>query len=557
MKNKEILIREIYGWKLYQKDSVKLWFNGYLAEERTVGDLLIESVDFAKDNDINFEKLSKWVGGLTGHFALIIDIPGSWCFSAVDRICSIPLYETESEREYIVTNYAPHLKQDDSNINLQSFLEISMSGYTLGKKTIYKNIDRFFAGECSLWINGSIYRDCYYTYLPYKGSIRSEQHLKSKFTDTVLSILKRTVESVKGRQIAIPLSAGNDSRLIASGLRELGQENVICFSYGRKGNYEIRTGQRVAERLGYKWVYVPDNVKLKRLFFLSEVYKRYINEFESYASVPNVQDVYEVYKLSLLDIIDKDAVIINGNTGDFISGGHISLDIDECNKTSSLNSFNWEPFLQKHYSIWGKLRTNINDQIIISELNKIAALRCGLNSGSKIDDYAVMECMESIGRQSRFVMNQQRAYEFIGHEWRIPLWDNEFLDFWEGVPPEYKVKQKLYKSVLKENNWGEVWKDIYVNDKLIRPLILLILRLIVKFIAAPFGKKRWHSLEKNVFVYWMHPSYARTVESYRKVLFDKRGQRNTNSWLADQFVRRNGFRGVLDVSRKIKKSCSR
>ncbi len=553
MKNIEVLVQEVGGWNLHKDGRVKLWFSGYLTEKRTINDLLKELVCFSKDENIDIKKLSKWTKGITGHYALIAEVADSWCFSSVDRIGSIPLYEFNSDKKYIITNCATNLKSTSNNKILQSFLEISMSGYTLGRKTIYKNINRFLSGECSLWVNGELYREYFYEYLPNKVLTRGGSKLKEELTNVILSVLRRTVESINGRQIVVPLSAGNDSRLIVSGLKELGQKNVLCFSYGRQGNYEMKTSQKVAKRLGYKWIYIPDSFRSKRLFFLSKTYKRYVKEFESYSSVPNTQEIYEVYKLNLLNVIDKDAVVINGNTGDFISGGHIPFDVKGCNKKSLLDEFDWSAFLEKHYSVWRGLRSHVNDKIIVSELNNIAQLRCKLSNKKEVHDYAVMECMEAIGRQSRFVMNQQRAYEFIGHEWRSPLWDNEFLDFWEGVPPEYKVGQKLYKEVLNENNWGGVWNDIGVNNKLIRPFPLLILRSITKFFVAPFGKKIWHTVDNNIFSYWIHPSYARTVESYGKVLFDRRGQRNTISWLADQFVKRNGFKGVLDVSDKVQK----
>jgi asparagine synthase (glutamine-hydrolysing) len=424
-----------------------------------------------------------------------------------------------------------------------------MSGYTLGRKTIYKDIKRFSSGECSLWIDDVLHRDYYYIYLPFE-TVKSETQLKQDFLNVSLQALRRTISSVRGRQIVVPLSAGYDSRLIVSGLRELGYENVVCFSYGRKGNYEVRTSKEVARKLDYKWVHVPIKLRSKRSFFLSKVYRDYVDRFESYSSVPNVQEVYEIYKLSLLNIIDKDAVIINGNTGDFISGGHIPLDASKFKKKFSSDEFNWSSFLNKHYSIWRSLRSSFNDKIIISELNKITKSIC--KSETEVSNYAVMECMEFIGRQSRFVMNQQRSYDFINHDWRLPLWDSEFLNFWESVPLEYKKGQKLYKESLLEANWGGVWVDIPVNNKLIRPFSLMILRLIFKILISPFGKKVWHNLEKNIFVYWMHPSYARSVESYKNVLFDIRGQRNTNSWQADHFVKKYGFQSVADVSSAVK-----
>ena len=76
--------------------------------------------------------------------------------------------------------------------------------------------------------------------------------------------------------------------------------------------------------------------------------------------------------------------------------------------------------------------------------------------------------------------------------------------------------------------------------------------MFVKIIVSPFGRLNWHKLEKKIFVYWMHPSYARAVVSYFDVLFDNREQRNTNSWTADQFVNKKGLKNVMNVSNLIK-----
>ena len=98
-----------------------------------------------------------------------------------------------------------------------------------------------------------------------------------------------------------------------------------------------------------------------------------------------------------------------------------------------------------------------------------------------------------------------------------------------------------------------VWRNVEVNNKLIRPQSLRFFRLFIKILVAPLGKSSWHSIEKNMFVYWLHPSYARSVTSYLSVLFDFRGQRNTNSWTADQLIKKNGFsNGVTGLSDKIR-----
>lgn len=551
----QINIREKFGWKLYKKSNVKFWFNGYLIDDLIIDDLINELLLLSKNPDI--DKLSSWIRNISGHYAMVAQFSDDSCFLAVDKICSIPIFDVSDEKRYAVSNYAPFLKSsfniDDSDLSLRSLLEISMSGFVMGDRTIYHGINRLTAGECVLWNVGKRESRFYYTYFPSKGKNREYDILKNQFAEVCFSSVKKLIASVNGRQIVVPLSAGNDSRLIVSCLKELSYENVVCFTYGRLGNYEVNTSKMVASVLGYKWIYVQDKWREKRNFFKSDVYDLYIKTFESFASVPNIQDVYEVYTLKSLKIIDSDAVFVNGNSGDFISGGHISKLINLEEKFTTKNKDKWKLFLDKHYSIWGKLRNDFNDNIIISELSKIMSKRYSSKSQKEMMSYAVFESMECIGRQSRLVNNQQRAYEFIGHEWRLPLWSEDFLNFWEKIDPKYKVDQKLYKDVLLENDWAGVWRNVEVNNKLIRPQSLRFFRLFIKILVAPLGKSSWHSIEKNMFVYWLHPSYARSVTSYLSVLFDFRGQRNTNSWTADQLIKKNGFsNGVTGLSDKIR-----
>jgi len=552
----KIIIREKFGWNLYETSNIKFWFSGYLTKGLTVSNLFDELALLSKD--LNIEVLSEFVRNISGHFSMVVQFSDDSCFLAVDKICSIPIFYATDKNKYAVSNYAPFLKSffdiSDGDTELNSLLEISMSGFTIGDKTIYRKINRLMAGECIFWDNGKRYSSFYYTYLPSRIIKCGYDELKSQFAKVCLSTIKNLIDSVNGRQIVVPLSAGRDSRLIVSCLKELSYENVVCFSYGSLGNYEVSTSRKVSSELGYKWIYVQNTWREKRNFFKSRIYNLYVKEFESYASVPNVQDVYEVYSLKLKKVIDNDAVIVNGNSGDFISGGHIPklLNLDE--KFLAKNSAIWDSFLEKHYSIWRKLRNNLNDRIIISGLNKTISKRYGSKAKGDMLTYAIFESMECIGRQSRLVANQQRAYEFIGHEWRLPLWSEGFLDFWEKVDPKYKIDQKLYNDVLIDNNWGGVWKNINVNNNTIRSHSLRLTRLFLKILVAPFSKMLWHSIEKNIFAYWLHPTYGKSVVSYCSVLFDTRGQRNTNSLTADQFIKKNGFsNGVIAVSDEIRK----
>jgi len=545
-----IIMRNKYGWTLRQNDRVKVWFCGYQYNNSV--DSMFDTISSMLQNTASIQDVLYWVKNISGHFAIVVET-SKWTVAAVDKICTIPIFIATYKNDIFISNYAPILKKECSigkdDLDLLAGLEISMSGFTIGSKTLYRDLEVLQGGEYLLCNKDSLFRDYYYTYSPWKTSVRSLCELKKEFTDICINTLTDLKNSANGRQIVIPLSAGNDSRLIASGLKEIGVKNVICFSYGRKGNFETPISKEIAKSLGYKWLYLPISIKDKRNFFKSNVYQKYVAEFESYESIPNVQEIYEVSLLKNNPLVNDDAIIVNGNSGDFISGGHISSISDVEHISNESGRINWRKFLDKHYSLWRGLRTSANDASIVSELDFLLSSRITESVDFEKYHYAIMESFECIGRQSRIVARQQRAYEYFGYEWRLPLWSDKMVNFWEGVPYDYKIGQGLYIETLHENNWGNVWSDIKVNDKKINPFFLRYIRMLLKIIFIPIGKSKWHRFEKNVLEYFIHPSNALTVVSYLKILFDSRGYRNTNSWLSCEMLKNNGLKDCSNIEK--------
>ena len=49
---------------------------------------------------------------------------------------------------------------------------------------------------------------------------------------------------------------------------------------------------------------------------------------------------------------------------------------------------------------------------------------------------------------SKFINSTVRTYEIFGYEWRLPLWDNDFTDWWYSVPTELRSNSTLYHEYL-------------------------------------------------------------------------------------------------------------
>ena len=532
--SKKVLISESYGWQKIEKNGLILWFKGYLfnSNEQKVHS---KAVHFLNTNTFNINVLSKWSKTLNGHFAFIL-IASDAIFAAVDKVNTVPLFYSSNKEAFFISNKASLIKDQNpdtqSKVNNQASLEIAMSGYTIGRKTLYQDLFQLTSGECLFFEQGSLDRVFYYTYSPWKVKHRTESELIKDFNVTLNSTMSELVDSIKGRQVVIPLSAGRDSRVIASGLKHFGIDNVLCFSYGRKGNFESEMASSISHKLGYEWRHIDINDSSKKKFFKSKKYKAYLNDYDSYSSIPAVQDIAEICYIKEKNLISDDAIIINGNSGDYISGGHLF-------QATSLNTNAddiWKQFLLKHYSLWGKLNTHNNHLLIVKQLVKMAESRKITDFLNSNDHPFFFEAVEFLERQSMYVVNQQEAYDFNNYDWRLPLWSDNFLSFWESVPFEYKFRQRLYSMVLYENNWGGVWQGMPINKKTIHPNWIVPLRFASKVCLSPLGKDYWHKFEKNVFQYWMDLTRNSVITPYHRVLLDNNGQKNMFSWLSKGYL---------------------
>ena len=478
-------LKENLFWKYYSKNQISFWIKGHIYSHSI--NQLIDKFEVIKENEV-----SSFVSTIEGHFAIVVKKLNFTCL-IVDKIRSTPLYFTKIQNNFFV-DYDPKnlvdLKEFDKTLDKNAELEISMSGFSIDNKTIFKSLHSLKAGEIVLLQNNSFQ---YIQYFKYFGKIVEKEYSMylEELTNLTLNIFQRLLKNVGHRQIVIPLSAGNDSRLVASVLKHLGAKNVKCYSYGTQGNFETKISKTIAYKLGYEWTFVQLKHKKEKKFYKSNEYKKFLEFSETYFSIPYIQGLSSIKYLKENKWVDDDAIFINGNTGDFITGGHINLKIKE-NRNINSKEIRKENILnqliEKHYSLWGYLKTNYNINKIKNNLWKqITNINSELED--KKNDHLIYEYSEFVNRQA-YVISGQRIYEYYGHDWRLPLWDNKYLDFWQKVPLDYKLKQKLFKDMLKENNFGNVWReDIPVNEKKINPKWLIPIRFVCKIPFVFFGKK--------------------------------------------------------------------
>ena len=252
----------------------------------------------------------------------------------------------------------------------------------------------------------------------------------------------------------MPLSGGLDSRLVVCKLKQLGYDNLRAYSYGLPGNYEAKAARYVAEKIRVQWSFVPLNRKETKEFFWSEKRKKYWEFADGLCSIPIFQDVSALSAMKKSGNIPKDAIFINGQSGDFITGGHIPNSLAQRNITErQLLDY----IINKQFSLWLNLKCQEN---LLKIENKIFSLLQQKIEWAKSWEEipALYEYWDWQERQSKYVVNEQRIYDYLNLSWQLPLWQKEYLDFWKEIPVRVKAGQKLYLDYLKRYNYKKLWR---------------------------------------------------------------------------------------------------
>lgn len=472
---------------------------------------------FLRDKKSDFGAYVALAKQLNGSFAIIINAENT-LFACVDRMRSYPLFYSVKDNTFLITDDAhsikDKLKQDVADPN--AVKEFYMSGYTSQDKTLYRDIKQLRAGE-SLYLESGNQpiTQRYYTYYSKDKKHLSINRMIDIYNDVLFRTFQRLLKSVGKRKIVLPLSGGVDSRLVACMLRKLGYGNVTCFSYGVPNNWEANISRKVAERVGYNWIFVPYSRKKWHSVYRSQEWKDFFYSWDNLSSLFSVNEWIAIGELKRNRSIPEDAVFVPGHTGDFISGGHLQYIFGE-KKDGITKEGLISDILKKHYGLWpSKLKKAEIRDCLTNGLSKFFG---SLPLDSKEDIANAYECWEWQERQSKFIINSVRTYDFWGYEWRLPLWDSEMMDFWSAVPYEMKMEKKLYLSHLKEKDEFRLFGEDLERKKLHKKRI----------IAGRFRK----------FVeYFRDITGIYGIHNYFVISFLNAGRRNINSILVRDYMK--------------------
>lgn len=399
----------------------------------------------------SIQNIESWVTklkDLKGFYSLVKQ-EDNQVFAAVDHIRSRPLFYALTEQYFYLSDSAEWVRQqvNDTVMDEYAKAEFQLTGYVTGRDTLYKNVKQLQAGECLVYANNQLAVERYYTFEHSEPENYNEEALLAELDLVAKDSIQRLIEYANGRQIVIPLSGGYDSRLIAVLLKKANYGNILTFTYGVKSNKEATYSKIVADSLGLKWHFVEYTEALWKSAWQTEERKRYQLEGSNWSSLAHMQDWLAIKIMKEQGVVESNAVFAPGHSGDMVAGSHIPKFIHEnSNKNYSLSDL-VEHLFNKHYRLTKVKNVKISANRFKSGIEKTLVSQ---------DDYSAQkfsnECEKYNwqNRQAKYIVNSVNVYNFFGYDWWLPLWDKEFVRFFEGLPLSLRNHEWYIEYVQKK-----------------------------------------------------------------------------------------------------------
>jgi asparagine synthase (glutamine-hydrolysing) len=171
-------------------------------------------------------------------------------------------------------------------------------------------------------------------------------------------------------------------------------------------------------------------------------WQEYLKFAGNLSVVPHIQDWPAVYEMKRQGMIPADSILIPGHAA------HMGETLTYSGEVRRLGPLNLEKcikaVLEVHYNLWDwppdrlKIEPRLRERILYY-LDE---------PSSHPDCCSLFESFRLDNRNSKFVVNSCRVYEYFGYDWWLPLFDRDYTDYWAAIPLHYRQGKKLYNSYV-------------------------------------------------------------------------------------------------------------
>jgi len=217
-------------------------------------------------------------------------------YVASDPVRAFPVFYTRLKAEWIISDDADEIlkKIETPARNEIAWQEFLAAGYVTGDETLISGLSQVQAGELIQFKKDDLKKKFFYSYRTHISSEGEYDELRTAGISVMEDTFKRFTGGLKGRTVIVPLSGGFDSRMIAVMLKKSGYSNVVCLTYGRPGNPEMKVSQKVAEILGFKWICVEYTEELIRGYLNDSYFRDYYPFASNLVSMFYLQEYFAI-----------------------------------------------------------------------------------------------------------------------------------------------------------------------------------------------------------------------------------------------------------------------
>ncbi len=431
-----------------------------------------------------FEDFKNLAGRLNGQFAVVI-LANAEKWAVCSHTWSYPLFYRKAENTVFISDNPQKLLNEKSQLQSSDLVKnyFLLFGVAPDNFTLIEDIYQILPGELVRFRMG---RKESFNLFPYPQK-PGETEIKNEALYALLTkVFQKYSGYLKDKQVLLPLTGGYDSRVLGCLLKESGHRNVICATWGRDRNSEVKTAEKVAEKLGYKHIFVDYSKEVPKDYPSAKEFTPYIDYSAHFSSMPFLQDYFAIKTLKEGKIIDNHTVVLPGHPGDLLRGSHLD---------SRLLAKNENYAVSKIISAFGtSYPLNLREKKQLE--NYMQETFFSSPARPTWMQYDVWDYQE---RQCKFIGNSTLAFSFFGMEVLMPLFDLELLTFFRNVPLAQKLGSPLYNQTLESffferHNVDFDLKPPQTDGRKHYPLKNIILKN-----APHFLKKRRYPMHDPIF----------------------------------------------------------
>jgi len=382
---------------------------------------------------------------------VLLELNGSWAFAAetdageviaaADIIRSIPLFFATNGNRLLVawSCYALLAHLDRVQIDAGTAAQFFLSGLAPGNSTFYENVRQLQMGEYLYYTPGSqpaVLK--YFSYLPDEEPHAGEAEMQQLLIDALDESFSRYCKAFRDETIAVSLSGGLDSRILAAMLKRHGHKDVICFTYGRSNTRDARFSKDAAEAIGYPWQLCEYDVSTwQRWRSRQEEYWDYACRgalLPVYQECPAIKAIAESRPGSRLIYMPGHTALDAYNTPWGIVHKASDATFDDLIET----------LLTTKFRLWADYPNRMR-RAAEKELHREFAA-AGIDGFFDIYSHHNRWCVEN--RESKYIVNTARAYEFFDQDWALPLWDIPIARLSLAMPVRLRWRKRLLANTL-------------------------------------------------------------------------------------------------------------